>query len=124
MKADRSRGFAPVEVMPTRSAAITIDLHVAEVHRAVLQVDERRVEAGVADDLDDLRVGEHPDVGPDRESALAHNSLDSVLLHRVFPSGRLAGALDQPKRRLEWRQCGLRTAPRVGSAHILGNLLV
>ena len=58
----------------------------------VLHVDEGGVEAGVADDLDDLRIGDPADIGPDRESALAHDSLDSVLLHRSLlwaPHGHL-----------------------------------
>ena len=38
-------------------------LHVAQIEARVLHVDEGGVEPGVADDLDDLRIGDAANVG-------------------------------------------------------------
>ena len=51
-----------------------------EVEGGVLHVDERRVEAGQADDLDHLRVGEGY-VGAQGEAVFAQRAPYSVFLH-------------------------------------------
>jgi hypothetical protein len=56
-----------------------------QVVSGVLHIDERGVEAGEPDQLDDLRVGDAADMSTEREAALAQNVLDPVLSHRSLP---------------------------------------
>ena len=47
---------------------------------------------GEPDQLDDLRVGDAADMGPQSETAFAQNALDPILLHVVLPACFAAGA--------------------------------
>src|SRR5262249_26015136 len=72
------------------------ELHIAQVVGGVLHIDERGVEAGEPDELDDLWVGDTADMGAERETALAQDALDPVLLHLPLPrqpalTGRVPG---------------------------------
>jgi len=51
----------------------------------MLHVDKGGVKAGEPDDLDDLRIGDAADVGPERQAALAQDALYPVLSHDVLP---------------------------------------
>ncbi len=63
-------------------------LHVAQVEAGVLHVDERGVEAGMADDLDDLRIGDAADISAERDAAIAHDPLDAIFSHGpLLPTG-------------------------------------
>ena len=63
-------------------------LNVAQIEARMLHVDERRVEPGKADDLDDLRGGDTADMGAEREPAIAQDALDAVFFHDGVPSNR------------------------------------
>jgi len=75
MKAGSKPGVRTIGVMPTRSCRHHHQLHVAQVEAGVLHVDERGVEAGMADDLDDLRIGDAADISAERDAAIAHDPL-------------------------------------------------
>ena len=55
-------------------------LHVVQVEARMLHVDKGGVKAGKPDDLDDLRVGDAADMGPERQPALAQDALYPVFL--------------------------------------------
>jgi hypothetical protein len=90
-------------------------LDVAQIEAGVLHVDEGGVEAGEADDLDDLRVGDAAGVGAEGKPAFGQNALYPVLLHRflliVIPAEarihhsasreRISGSQLSPGRRLK-----------------------
>jgi hypothetical protein len=67
-------------------------LHVVQVEAGVLHVDESRVETGKPDQLDDLRVSDPADMGPQSEAAFAQDALHAILFHVVLPASFAAGA--------------------------------
>jgi hypothetical protein len=84
-QAQDERGIEPGRAHDRRDAGALgrhdHELNVAQVEARVLHVDEGRVEAGVADDLDDLRIGDAARVGAEREPALTQDLLHAIRLH-------------------------------------------
>ena len=58
-------------------------LHVVQIEARMLHVDKGGVEARKSDDLDNLRIRNAADMGPEREAAAAEDAFDPVLLHRM-----------------------------------------
>jgi hypothetical protein len=56
-----------------------------QVEAGVFHVDKGGVKPGEADDLDDLRIGDAADMGPESEPAAAHDALHPVFLHDFPP---------------------------------------
>ena len=56
-----------------------------QVEAGVLHVDKGGVEPGKPDDLDDLRIGDAADMGPEGEPARVHDAFDPVFLHGSLP---------------------------------------
>lgn len=56
-------------------------LHTAQIETGVLHVDECSVETGMADDFDDLRIGNAANVGAQCQAAFADDFLDAIALH-------------------------------------------
>ena len=63
-----------------------------QVEAGVLHVDEGRIETGEHDQLDDLRVGDAADMGPQSEAAFAQDALRAILFQVVPPASFAAGA--------------------------------
>jgi hypothetical protein len=56
-----------------------------QIEGGVLHVDERRIETGEPDQLDDLRVGDAADMGAQGEAAFAQDALDPILSYVPSP---------------------------------------
>ena len=81
------------------------ELHIVKVEAGVLHVYEGRIETGEPDQLDDLRVGDAADMGPQSEAAFAQNALDPILFHIPVSSLFASGARppEQTARAAGWR---------------------
>ena len=83
----RTPGFDPAFILRL------LDMGV-QVEAGVLHIDERRIEAGEPDQLDDLRVGDAAHMGSQGEAALTQDALDPILSH--VPLSSLFAAAARP----------------------------
>jgi hypothetical protein len=84
-------------------------LDIAQVEAGVLHVDEGSIEARVADDLDDLRIGDPAGVGAQSQSALLQDLLHAIGLHLEPPTGARAAFSSKLRAPARPGRCG---APR------------